>query len=195
MGGKGGGGASVPKEIEDAAREIIGIGEEQLAIGLPLIQAGGNVAEEVLRTGTSPALRPAILSSLEATRRRGSEEIQGLEEALTRRGVTGTQFQEAVAPARAALATQTAQIPSSFGIPIFEQATSGALGQTGNALASLQAGATGGAAGAVPGRQSGGITGALGGGLSGAATGALIPGLGPAGAIVGGLLGAGKGAK
>lgn len=192
-GGKGGSGASIPQEIQDAAQGLLDIGEEQLAIGLPLIEKGGATAEEVLRTGSTPALSPAIRSSLESTRRRGTEEIEQLQESLTRRGISGTQFQEAVAPAREKLANETAAIPSSFTLPILEQATGGAFGQTENAISSLQAGATGGAAGAVPGRQSGGVTGALGGGLSGAAAGAQIGG--PYGAIAGGVLGAAKGAK
>lgn len=194
-GGKGGGSAGVPSEIQNAAQNIIDIGEEQLGIGLPLIQAGGQQAEDILTTGSTDALRPAILSSLEATRRRGTEEIQGIEESLTRKGVTGTQFQEALAPARANRAAESAGVPSSFTLPIFGQATGQALGQTENALASLQAGATGGAAGAVPGRQSGGVAGGLGGAVSGAASGAQISGGNPYATAVGGILGAAKGAK
>jgi hypothetical protein len=192
MGGKGGG-ATVPKELQNAAQSIIDIGEEQLGIGLPLLEAGGGIAEDVLKSGSSPTLRPAILSSLEATKRRGSEEIQSLEEGLTRRGVTGTQFQEAVAPERVKLANEVAQIPSSFTLPIFQQATQQALGQTELGLQSLQSGATAGASGSVPGRQSGGVGGALSGGVSGAATGFQIGG--PWGALAGGVLGAGKGSK
>ena len=183
----------MPQEIQDAAQGLINIGEEQLGIGLPLLQEGGTIASDVLRTGTSPTLRPAIRASLEATRRRGSDEIQALEESLARRGVTGTQFQEAIAPAREGVARQVAAVPSSFTLPIFQAATGQALGQTEAGLQSLQAGASAGAAGAVPGRQAGGITGALGGGASGAATGAEIGGI--PGAVVGGVLGAGKGAK
>lgn len=198
--GGGGGGATVPPEIEEAAQNLLNIGEEQLGIGLPPLRAGGQVATDVLTTGSSESLRPAILSAVEATRSRGSQEIQQLEESLTRRGVTGTQFQEATAPARVALADEVAGIPSSFTLPIFQQATGGALEQTGAGLQSLQAGLSAGASGAVPGRQKGGVAGGLAGAASGAASGAQIgsvfPGYGTAiGAVAGGLLGGAKGSK
>ena len=39
MGGKGGG-AEIPQEVEDAARQLINIGEQQFQLGIPLFEEG-----------------------------------------------------------------------------------------------------------------------------------------------------------
>lgn len=199
-GGKSGDSAKIPQQLQDSAQGLIDIGEEQLQIGLPLLQQGGQTSQDVLNTGTSANLRPAILSSVEATRRRGTEEIKNLEQSLTRKGITGTQFQEALAPAQVKRASEVAAVPGDIAAPIFQAATGQALGQTEAGLQSLQSAGTAGAGGAVPGRQSGGLSGAIGGGLSGAASGAQVgSAFGPygtaIGAIGGGLLGGSKGSK
>jgi len=194
MGGGKTKGGGIPAPIQEAAQGLLDIGNEQLGIGMPLLEAGGGIAQDVLRTGMSDAFRPAILSSVEATRRRGSEEIRGMESDLARSGVTGTQLQDALTPARVNLADQVGAIPSQIMAPIFQAGTQGAFGTVEQGLQSLQAGMHAAAAGNVPGRQTGGLGGALGGALSGAGTGTMTYGW-PYGTIVGAVAGGAKGAK
>jgi hypothetical protein len=192
-GGKKGGKPTIPKEIEQSIKDYLGMSDILTDIGLPLFQQGGSISQDVLNTGTAGALRPAIVSELEATKRQGSEAITGLEAQLTSRGVTGSQFQKALVKPREELAAATAGVPGKIAAPIFEQATGAAFDALPAGLEGLAGVGTIGGASTTPGRKAGGWQGALGGGASGAATGYTVGG--PYGAIAGGVLGAGKGAK
>ena len=200
-GGKGGGGgATVPEEARRAAETLQNIGREQLDLGIPLLEQGGQDALNVLEGGIPESLRPAILNALEQGRSQASAGLVSAREAATRQGLTGTALQDALAGQRQAAETQVAGIPSAFLDPVLQGATGQVFGLPSAGLQSLGSAASAGANAAIPGRQSGGLAGGLGGAASGAATGAQIgsifPGYGTAiGAVIGGLGGAAKGAQ
>ena len=199
MGGKGGS-ASIPREVEEAARTLQGIGREQLDLSLPILERGGADALTILQGGTPASLRPAILSALESGRADASRGLTATRENLTRQGITGTALQEALAGAELGAAQGVAGIPSQFTQPVLQAGASQVLGLPAQGLQSLGSAASAGANAAIPGRQSGGALGGLGGAAGGAASGALlgsvVPGIGTAvGAVGGGLLGGAKGAK
>lgn len=198
-GGKGGGGASIPREVEQSAQQLLDIGEQQFDLGFPLLQAGAEQAGTVLGGGVG-TLEPAIRSQLEQARSAGSQSLTNLRENLTRQGLTGTALQEALANQAFATEAAIADVPNQFLRPTLEAVAGQSLGLVPQGLQGISAAGSAGASAAIPGRQSGGIAGALGGGASGALAGSqlagLIPGIGPiGGAIGGGLLGLGKGGK
>lgn len=191
-GGKGGGGASVPQEIEDAARVLQDIGRQQFELGLPFAQQGIADAQTILRGDVPASLRPAILQTLEQGRRSASDQVQQLEKTAAQTGLTGTALQEAIAGQTLAGEQTVAAIPSQFLNPVLQDVTGQLFGQTQAGLQSLGSAATAGASAAIPGRQAGGLLGALGGGASGALAGSAF---GPFGAAAGGILGLLGGAK
>lgn len=191
MGGKGGG-ASIPQELEDSARQLLDIGREQFDLGLPILQQGAAQGLDILGGGVG-AFGPAIRSQLELARSNASAQNQQLREQLTTQGITGTALQEALAQNQLKTNATVADVPNQFLRPTLEAAAGQTLGLVPQSLQSIQSAASAGAAGAVPGRQSGGVAGALGGGASGALAGGLVAG--PIGAAIGGLGGAAKGGK
>lgn len=200
-GGKGGGGAEIPQEVEDAARQLIDIGEQQFELGLPLFQEGGRQGLDILQGGAG-ALRPAILRGLEAGRASGSEALVDLRENLTRQGITGTELQTQLAEARQGIESQVSQIPSRFLFPTLEATASESLRLPQTGIQNISSGLSGGASAAIPQPGSGGVLGALS-GAAGSATGGLLAAQAlslsnPATAALAGgaaLLGGAKGAK
>lgn len=191
MGGGKGGGAKLPPEIEEAARTQLGIGEERFALGFPLIQEGANQARDVLSGGVG-GFGPAIRHTLEQARSTQSAGLTQLREDLTRRGITGSAFNEAMAAGRMGAEQAVAGVPYEFTRPVLETASGETFGLVPQGLQGIQGAASAGAAGAQPGRQSGGAAGALGGAASGAMAGAP---LGPWGMAAGAVLGGVSGAK
>ena len=192
-GGKGGGGASVPREVEEAARVLQDIGRQQFELGLPFIEQGIDDARTILGGDIPASLQPAIRQALEEGRVAASDEFRAAEANAARSGITGTALQDSLAGTRAAGESAVAAIPDAFLNPVLQEATGQLFGQTQQGIASLGAAASAGANAAIPGFQSGGLLGGLGGAASGALTGAQFAG--PFGAIGGALLGGAKGAK
>ena len=192
MGGKGGGGASIPREVEEAARVLQDIGRQQFELGLPFVEQGIEDAQAVLRGEVPASLRPAILQTLEEGRRSAGEQVQQVEEFAAQTGITGTALQEALSEATLLGEQTVAAIPSQFLNPVLQDVSGQLFGQTQAGLQSLGAAATAGASAAIPGRQAGGLLGGLGGAASGALAGSAF---GPVGAGIGGFLGLLGGAK
>lgn len=201
MGGKGGG-AEIPQEVEDAARQLQEIGQQQFELGLPLLQEGGRQGVDILAGGQG-ALRPAILRTLEEGRRSGSQALVNLRESLTRQGITGTELQRRLAEAQQDVESGVSQIPFQFTAPVLQGGATEAFGLPAQGISNISQAISGGAASAVARPQAGGLLGALSGATGGGAAGLLaqqalnfsFPG---AGAVLGGagaLLGGAKGAK
>ena len=200
MGGGKGGEAVVPEQVEDIVRLLTEISGTQLQTGLPALQESSAIAQALLQGRIPEGVRPIATQAGEAARSAGSEGVRATEEGAARAGVSGTQLQEALANARFAAESQTAQA----GAAPLAQALQGAAGSTfalpGQGLAGLQQAGSiaGGATNVTP--QSGGVAGGLGGALGGAGTGAAIgsafPGIGTGlGALIGAGLGGFTGAK
>lgn len=195
MGGGKGGEAVIPEQVEDIVRLLTEISGTQLQTGLPALQESNTIAQSLLQGQIPEGVRPVLNQATEATRSAGSEGVRATEEGAVRAGITGSQLQEALANARFAAESQTAQA----GAAPFAQALQGAAGSTfalpGQGLAGLQQAGqiAGGATNVTP--QTGGVAGGLGGALGGAGTGAALgtaiaPGIGTG---IGALLGAGLG--
>lgn len=192
MGGKGGG-AELNEDVEEAAQRLLGIGEAQFELGFPLLEAGAQNAESILAGGVGN-FGPAIRNQLELARGAQSQGLTQFREDLTRAGITGTAFEDAMGQARLGAEQQVASVPDEFLRPTLETAASQAFGQVPQGLQGIASAGQAGAAGALPGHQSSPWLGALGGAASGAMIGSQIyPGWGTliggvAGGLAGGLL-------
>lgn len=190
-GGKGGGGGvQIDPEMEDLIRRQADIAEEQYQLGLPLFQTGAQQGLETLQQGYTPAMLPAIKTSMEQTRSQGSQTLDNLRESATKMGLTGTALQEALAGGRSAVESQTGAVPANFTLPFLQQSIDPALS---NVLQGIQGtGAAGQSASSISSPLGDPAAGAMSGAMSGAAMGSTImPGWGTligagAGAIMGG---------
>lgn len=191
MGGKGGG-AAIPKEVEEAAGKLKGVGEEQYDIGLPIIQEGAKQAEDVLAGGFGN-LRPSILRALETGRSQGSDVLTRTREDAALSGLTGTALQTQLARTRESVENDVAGIPSSFTYPVLESAATQAYQAPQQGLQNISSALSSGASSAFVNPSHGGALGGLSGAASGAATGMMVAG--PYGALAGAVLGGAKGAK
>lgn len=195
MGGGGGGSTpQVPQEVMRLAEQLLTSGETQFAQGLPLVQAGGQDASEILRGGIPESLRPAILSATEQGRAAESAGSRDFFENLVRGGVTGSEFAEQTGSQQLAGEQRVADIPTAFTLPVLQETTGAALTLPQEGLSDIGSAAQILAGSSVPGRQRGGITGGLSGAGAGAVTGAgigsIFPGYGTAiGAVAGALIG------
>ena len=200
MGGKGGG-AEIPQEVEDAARQLINIGEQQFQLGIPLFEEGARQGQDILAGGTG-ALRPAILRELEAGRSTGSDALVDLRESLTQQGITGTELQERLAQGRQSVESQVSQIPLGFTAPTLQSTAQQSFALPQQGIQNIAGALSGGASAAVGQPASGGALGALAGSAGSATAGLLAADAlslsNPATAALAGgaaLLGGAKGAK
>lgn len=169
-GGKKGGGSNIPPQLGQISQELTQLGEEQIGLALPLLQGGAQVVQDIQQTGTSKSLIPFITSAIEQSRTQQSKQLEQLFEGLTRRGITGTAFQQAMAQGRLGAESASAGIPLQTVAPILEASSSQALGLTEQGLSQL--GIAGSILGGVPrGGGGGGGKGASLGGLLGTAAG------------------------
>ena len=184
-------GAEIPEEIEDAADKLLKIGEDKFDLGFPLMQQGATNAQSILAGGVG-SFGPAIQNQLETSRSQQSRGLTDLREDLTKAGITGTGFEDAMAQGRLGAEQQVQSVPNEFLRPILESAASESFGLVPQGLQGIASAGQAGAAGALPGQQAGGVTGALGGAAAGALVGtSIFPGWGTLiGAAAGGLLGA-----
>lgn len=196
MGGGGGkftgSSASIPPELQEAAQQLLNIGESQFDLGLPGLQTGAGQANDILLTGSTPALLPITRQVTEDARSAATTGNRDLTENLVRNGISGTEFQNTVAAGNFAADSAISQIPLNLAAPTLEAAAGRTFGLTQEGLAGIQGAASGGSSGIIPGRQAGGVQGGLGGAVGGAGAGASF---GPYGALAGALLGGVNGAK
>jgi hypothetical protein len=137
-GGKGGGGSvSFPPELIDIAKQLASQSEQLFRVALPGIQQGGQVIQDVLRTGGSQALTPAISKAVEQTRAATSAAQRALDENLTRAGITGTERARLLGEQALQGEVAAAQIGPNFALPLIQQAAGLSLGQSPTALSGL----------------------------------------------------------
>lgn len=186
-GGKGGGSPEIPREIEETSETLRDIGLEQFQTGLPITQLGAENLLQLLQTGSSPGLLPAISTATEAERSAQNIGLKQLEEQATLQGLTGTALQETLARGNLAAEQAAASVPGRFTLPILQNVGGNALNLTGQGLQGI--GQAGNLAGVSAGPASAGFN--AGGALVGAGSGALAgaSSFGLPGAIGGGVLG------
>lgn len=194
MGGGGGGEPKIPKEIQRLADELLQSGEVSFLQGIPLAEAGGADALEILRGGIPESLRPAITSATEQGRAAESAGQREFFENLVRGGVTGSEFLTQTGAQQLAGEQRVADIPTSFTLPVLQQTAGAALGLPAEGLGDISQAAQILAGGSQPSRQRGGVVGGVSGAAAGAGSGAAIgsvfPGYGTAiGAVAGALIG------
>lgn len=127
-GKKGGQALQIPDELIQASEELTEISRETFDIAKPGLELGGQVVEDVLRTGGSQALTPSVQQAVEQTRAAASQAARQTGENLTRAGVTGTERQAILAQQAIQGQVAAAQVGPNFALPLVQQAALQSLG-------------------------------------------------------------------
>ena len=133
-GGKGDGGSvTIPNELIDIAERLTGLSEQAFAISKPGLIGGANVLQDVLKTGGSQAITPAIAGAVEQSRRANSQALRNTGEQLDLAGITGTQREDILGNMALQGEFQTSQVGPEAVLPLILQTagTSTGLGATG----------------------------------------------------------------